>query len=60
MKKILAIFSSLILVINLNAQFLEDVSLSELSKIDNNNSITEEDFGFSSKDEVPSSFSLEK
>jgi hypothetical protein len=43
-----------------NAQFLQDVSLLELSKIDKNNSITEEDFGFSSEDEVPSSFSLEK
>ena len=60
MKKNLLIFSLLILAINVNAQFLKDVSLSELSKIDKNNSVTEEDFGFSSEDEVPSSYSLEK
>jgi hypothetical protein len=48
------------LSIAVNAQFLNDVSLSELSRIDKNNSVTEEDFGFSSDKEVPSSFSLEK
>ena len=60
MKKLLLISSSIMLSMALNAQFLKDVSLSELSKINKNNSITEEDFGFSSEDEVPSSFSLEK
>lgn len=60
MKKFLLVLSLLTLVINVNAQFLKDVSLSELSKIDKNNSVTEEDFGFSSEDEVPSSYSLEK
>ena len=60
MKKIILLLSLITLVINVNAQFLKDVSLSELSKIDKNNSLTEDDFGFSSEDEVPSSFSLEK
>jgi hypothetical protein len=49
-----------ILSTNVNAQFLNDISLSELSKIDMNNGVTEEDFGFSSDYDVPSSYSLEK
>jgi len=52
--------SVLMFISNADAQFLKDVSLSELSKIDKNNSITEEDFGFSADDEIPNSYSLEK
>tara|TARA_B100001250_G_scaffold144171_1_gene123422 strand:+ start:25998 stop:27359 length:1362 start_codon:yes stop_codon:yes gene_type:complete len=57
MKRVLSILVLIILTINLNAQFLKDVSFSELSEIDKNNSVTEEDFGFS-EDAVPSSFLL--
>ena len=60
MKKLLSMSALIMLSMAVNAQFLNDVSLSELSRIDKNNSVTEEDFGFSSDEEVPSSFSLEK
>jgi len=59
-KVIVGIMSVLMFISNADAQFLKDVSLSELSKIDKNNSVTEEDFGFSADDEIPSSYSLEK
>tara|TARA_B110000240_G_scaffold47986_1_gene54436 strand:- start:142 stop:1458 length:1317 start_codon:yes stop_codon:yes gene_type:complete len=59
-KVIVGIMSVLMFIYSADAQFLKDVSLSELSKIDKNNSITEEDFGFSSEDDIPSSYSLEK
>ena len=60
MKNLIVGILTLLLSLNVNAQFLKDVSLSELSKIDKNNSVTEEDFGFSTDHEVPSSYSLEK
>ena len=57
MKKILAISLSLILVINLNAQFLKELNLED-RLVNSNPSDLDEDLGFSSDRIIPSSFSL--
>ena len=38
---------------NLNAQYLKEISLAELSKADNANNTVKEDFGFSETSENP-------
>jgi hypothetical protein len=60
MKKIISL--SLILIFSvsiINAQFLKEVDLSTLSRIDNENDADLSEFGFSSDDEIPEEFSLE-
>ncbi len=57
--KNLFLLSLMSLAINVNAQFLKEVDLETLSKIDDENQSDLTEFGFSSKDEIPNSFSLE-
>ena len=59
MKKVISL--SLIMFFTtsiINAQFLKEVNLSTLSKIDNENDSDFSEFGFSSEDDIPEKFSL--
>ena len=59
MKNIFLILLSFLFALNLNAQFLNDITISELAKIKSDNNSSIEDFGFS-EDDIPRSYSLEK
>jgi hypothetical protein len=58
MKKFVLVLSLLTLVINVNAQFLKKLNLED-RLVNSNPSDLDEDLGFSSDREVPSSFTLE-
>jgi hypothetical protein len=61
MKKIiLGLMAAFMFISNINAQYLKEISLAELSKADKANNTVKEDFGFSETSENPKSFSLEK